>query len=593
MHMDDALRQSIASGVTYVVAAGNDNADARNFSPARVAEAITVGATSSTDTRASFSNYGPGVDLFAPGVGITSTWRTSDTATAVLQGTSMATPHVAGVAALYLEQHPDMTPAEVQNAILAAATPNIVSGAGTGSPNRLLYSDLVHTTSPTVELLRPADGENVLSNMPYAITWTASDPDGLDGFDVLLSTDGGVTYQPLAGCTDLAETQQQCEWTAPGPVTTTARIRVVGRDLSGDSAIDQSNANFSIVTRPELVAFHVSSPPDQVSPGTTLTVSDTIRNAGNADAGVSITKFYLSLDAVKSANDTLLSGTRSVPTLPAGAESAGTVSVTVPSTMPVGSYMLFACADATSLVVEADDTNNCVASRRASDRGSFRPRCVRPQQCPHNRDSRHAVQRDRRREQPDARHRGRITAAVLPLERRRQGRGRCVAQLIAPWQRSRQALSSSGSTTITIPAATALGTYYVIACADDTVLVREVDETNNCLTWNTTILLTRPDLLTASVSNPPAAVTPGTTFTITAPVQNPSPVTAAASTVRYYLSADVSKGAGDILLTGTRSVAGAGGGRHFRRHDDGDGADGERARDVLRPRVRRRHARGR
>ncbi|WP_318307151.1 S8 family peptidase [Amycolatopsis solani] len=137
--LDAAVRNSISSGVTWAVAAGNANANASTSSPARVAEAITVAAADKTDTRASFSNYGAGVDLFAPGVGITSAWNTNDTATYTGNGTSFASPHVAGAAAIYLATHPTATAAQVGQALVAASTPNLVRNPGSGTPNRTLY----------------------------------------------------------------------------------------------------------------------------------------------------------------------------------------------------------------------------------------------------------------------------------------------------------------------------------------------------------------------------------------------------------------------------------------------------------------------
>ncbi|VVJ18382.1 Alkaline serine exoprotease A precursor (EC [Amycolatopsis camponoti] len=137
--LDTAVRNSISSGVTWAVAAGNSNANASTSSPARVAEAITVAAADKTDTRASFSNYGTGVDLFAPGVGITSAWNTNDTATYTGNGTSFASPHVAGAAAIYLATHTTASAAQVSQALVTAATPNLVKNPGSGTPNRTLY----------------------------------------------------------------------------------------------------------------------------------------------------------------------------------------------------------------------------------------------------------------------------------------------------------------------------------------------------------------------------------------------------------------------------------------------------------------------
>ncbi|MFI6657307.1 S8 family peptidase [Streptomyces sp. NPDC050523] len=136
--LDAAVRNSIASGVTYAVAAGNDGLPAGLYSPADVKEAITVGATDRTDARAGFSNFGPAVDLFAPGVSITSASYASDTGRATFSGTSMATPHATGAAALYLAGHPKATPAQVAKALVKLAVSGKVAGRGLGSPDELL-----------------------------------------------------------------------------------------------------------------------------------------------------------------------------------------------------------------------------------------------------------------------------------------------------------------------------------------------------------------------------------------------------------------------------------------------------------------------
>ncbi|RMH16251.1 MAG: S8 family peptidase [Acidobacteria bacterium] len=136
--LDNAVNNSVAAGVFYAVAAGNDNANACNSSPARAAEAFTVGSTTSTDARSSFSNFGTCVDIFAPGSSITSAWHTSDSATNTISGTSMASPHVAGAAALILDENPGWTPDQVKAELTARASADRISNPGTGSPNLLL-----------------------------------------------------------------------------------------------------------------------------------------------------------------------------------------------------------------------------------------------------------------------------------------------------------------------------------------------------------------------------------------------------------------------------------------------------------------------
>jgi subtilisin family serine protease len=138
--LDTAVNNLANSGVPIAVAAGNSNTDACTQSPARAANAITTGATTQSDARSSFSNFGTCLDIFAPGSGILSSYATSDTATATLSGTSMASPHVAGVAALYKQFNPGASAATTRNAIVNGSTTNVVTSAGSGSPNRLLYS---------------------------------------------------------------------------------------------------------------------------------------------------------------------------------------------------------------------------------------------------------------------------------------------------------------------------------------------------------------------------------------------------------------------------------------------------------------------
>ncbi|GAA3628100.1 hypothetical protein GCM10022267_13080 [Lentzea roselyniae] len=231
--LDTAVRNSISSGVTYAIASGNSNTDACSTSPARVAEAITVNSSTNTDARSSFSNYGTCTDIFAPGSNIVSAWNTNDTATNNISGTSMATPHVAGAAALWLATHPSDSPAAVWAGLNGASTPNKITSPGTGSPNKLLYTlfggqpgnpsvtnpgNQTSTVGSPVSLQLSASG----GTAPY--TWSVSGlPAGLSA-----SASGAISGTPTTAGTSTVTATVTDSAGKTGSATFTWTVNAVG-----------------------------------------------------------------------------------------------------------------------------------------------------------------------------------------------------------------------------------------------------------------------------------------------------------------------------------------------------------------------------
>lgn len=170
--VNDAVAASIADGITYGVAAANFSDDACQYSPASTPDAITVGATTSTDEMADYSSYGTCVDIFAPGTSITSAYYTGDTASYTASGTSMATPHVVGAAALVLAAHPSYTPQQVRDTLVNDATTGVLTGLGDGSPDKLLYVGGI--LSPTQDFSVAVSPTNRAVDLGGSLTATVS-----------------------------------------------------------------------------------------------------------------------------------------------------------------------------------------------------------------------------------------------------------------------------------------------------------------------------------------------------------------------------------------------------------------------------------
>jgi aqualysin 1 len=257
---DAATTNMVNAGIVSAVAAGNNvGADACNFSPARVPTAITVASTTITDARSSFSNIGTCVDIFAPGSNIKSNWIGSNTATNTISGTSMATPHVTGAAALYLSHNPTHTTTQVANALINNATLNVVTNAGTGSPNRLLYMGFIGGTT----------NQNPVANFTYSCAPRVSPP----GFNC--SLDGSTSTDPDGTVT-------LWSWTSPGKPNKAGVTTTYGFPAAGNYDVTLTVTDNNGGTNSQTQTLVVGGPPANQNPVANFTFNCVVQPDGTA-----------------------------------------------------------------------------------------------------------------------------------------------------------------------------------------------------------------------------------------------------------------------------------------------------------------------
>jgi hypothetical protein len=308
------------------------------------------------------------------------------------------------------------------------------------------------------------------------------------------------------------------------------------------------------LTKPDLVESALNNPPATLNPGSSFSVTDTAQNSGSAAAPASATRYYLSADALRDLDDLLLNGSRTVPALGSGAVSQGSVAVSVPATAPAGTYRLLACADDLLAVFETSETNNCLASAGTTQvlRPDLAETAVSNPPSSIVAGSFFSVT-DTLTNQGNGPAGGSSTRFYLSVDAVKDAGDTLLSGARAVGTLAAGAFST-GTINVTVPAAAPAGVLLLLACADDTSLVAESDESDNCLASATSVQVLKPDLIVFSVSNPPAAATPGSGFSVTDTTRNQGTSQANSSTTRYYLSLDGAKDAGDTLLTGSRST---------------------------------------
>ncbi len=393
---------------------------------------------------------------------------------------------------------------------------------------------------------------------------------GLDGI-IYVGTNGGGVYA-------LDPADGTHVWSYPtgasvrsSPVIGTDGTLYIGSDTYSVYAINVSSLGLAESAWPmfqlnarhtaqaptfiDLVVSAVSNPPATTSSKATFNVTDTTTNQGNTTSGTSVTRYYFSTTNAWSSTAKLLSGTRAVPALTTGESSTGEVTVTVPSNIAVGQYYLVACADDTGTNTETDEDNNCLASTTMVNltQPDLVVSSVNDPPAATSAGSKFQVTDTTLNQGIVATPAQTTTRYYLSLAATKSSQSKILKGTRAVPVLDAGA-SSTGTVEATVPNGITEGSYYLIACANDTRTVEETDYTNNCTASAGKTLIAKADLVETSISDPPGYTKRKDTFKVTDTIKNQGGTVSKSSVTQFYFSTTATKDATALLLKGKRSV---------------------------------------
>jgi len=547
--LQDEIDVAAANDILFVAAAGNNavNIDTMPMYPASFnrPNMINVAATDNNDALAPFSDIGPNsVHLGAPGVAVLSTLPND--AYGYLSGTSMATPFVSGAAALMLSACPLATPDLKKNLLDNVDATAALAGL-TVSGGRLNVSKALRSCSGPVGLspVSAAFGNVVLGkSSPARIVTLTNYQDSLLNLSTIAITGD---FAETNNCGSALAPKGSCgitvTFTPSGTGVSSGRLQVFDDASNSPQVTELSGTGIKAI---DFVAT-TSTATKTVVPGAVVPVNSTITNNGTDDAGASMAGIYFSQSGLKDAG-AIAAVTFNTPALPAGSSFSLQIPVTVPVNLPIGSYYIVTCANDNNAIPELDATNNCGAT--ASPIQILLADLVETS-VTYTGTGLTLQVTDMVTNQGSADAPASVTqyyAATFPSKdstSRLLGGSRAIPPLPA-------GTASQGTVSVTIPTDLA-GRYFILACADDTNLVAESNESNNCTAASTRVLV-GPDLVESAVTSSTTITGAGASFTVSETAGNQGTSSAGASFTQYYLSPFTSKSNTSRLLVGSRAV---------------------------------------